>query len=170
MRDPKKISHQQVAEAGEHYALYRLYELGFVGGQAPRGSAETDLLVMWPDGTNVAIVQVKTRSAKPPDGGWHMQPKHERIARDNLFYVFIGLETDPPLCYVIPSKVVADVIRLSHAIWLDTPGKGRRPHKDSNVRRLCPAYKGLIVPGYQDGWIEQYRDAWHLLNPEKQSA
>src|ERR671910_471711 len=98
MRDPAKISHQQVSEAGEHYALYRLYVLGYVGGQAPSGMAETDLLVMRPDGTNVATVQVKTRSSEPPDGGWHMQVKHEAIARDNLFYVFIGLETDPPLC------------------------------------------------------------------------
>ena len=165
MRDPEKISHQQVSEAGEHFVLYRLYALGYVGGQAPRGMAETDLLVMRPDGTNVATVQVKTRSQVGADHGWPMAQKHEGIARNNLFHVFVGLETDPPLCYVIPSQVVAEVIRRDHATWLDTPGRGGRPHQDNNMRKLRPTMRGSL-----DGWIDQYRDAWHLLNPEEIAA
>jgi hypothetical protein len=35
------LSTQQVGEAGEHYALYRLYTLDHVGVQAPRGMAES---------------------------------------------------------------------------------------------------------------------------------
>ena len=83
-------------------------------------------------------------------------------ARDNLFYVFIGLETDPPLCYVIPSRVVADVIHLSHAVWLATPVKAAG-HQDTDVRRLLPDFKRLAVTGCESGWIGQYRGAWDLL-------
>lgn len=166
VRDPEKISTHQVAEAGEHYVLYRLYLLGLVGGQAPRGMAETDLLVMRPDGREVATVQVKTRSSLPRDSGWHMQQKHENIVRDNLWYVFVGLETNPPLSYVIYSGVVAEVISRAHRTWLSTPGRGGHERKDSKFRRLCPDYS-LDVPGYPVGWIEQYREGWDVFKSLK---
>lgn len=157
------LNQQQVSEAGEHYVLYRLYLLGLVGGQAPRGMPETDLLVMRPDGEHVATVQVKARSKSPRDGGWHMQAKHEYVVRPKLFYVFVGLETSPPVSYVIPSAVVAEVIARAHRTWLNAPGRGGRAHRDSSFRRLCPDY-GLPVPGYPAGWAETYRERWDLLD------
>ncbi len=162
MRDPQRITHQQVSEAGENYVLYRLYLMGLVGGQAPRGMPETDLLVMDRDGNALATVQVKARLEKPRDGGWHMQKKHEQIVTPRLFYVFVGFETEPPLSYVIPSAIVADAVRDVHLAWLRAPGKNGKQHNDSSFRRLVGS-PGLDIPEFPDGWIEKYRDGWEML-------
>jgi hypothetical protein len=129
---------------------------------------ETDLLVMRPDGTHVATVQVKARSTLPHDGGWHMQEKHERIVRPNLFYVFVGFETQPPVSYVIPSAVVAEAIGCAHQKWLKIPGHGGRAHKETKFRRLRRDY-GMPVPGYPAGWADQYLEKWDILNGAQES-
>lgn len=158
------VSQQQIAEAGEHYVLHRLYLRGLVGGQAPRGMAETDLLVMRPDGTDVATVQVKSRRERPPDGGWHMQAKHEQIVRDNLVYVFVCFGDVHPLSYVIPSAVVADAVAKRHQAWLKQPGRAGQPHRDNAFRRLCPTRADrLDVPDYPEGWLDPYDGFWDLI-------
>lgn len=158
------ISQQQVSEAGEHFVLHKLYLLDLVGGQAPRGMAETDLLVMRRDGSGVATVQVKARRERPADGGWMMREKHERIVRDNLWYVFVCFGSTHPLCYVIPSNVVADAVAKRHQAWLAQPGRGGQQHRDSAFRRLCPTDSTkLDVPGYADGWMTRFEEGWSAL-------
>jgi hypothetical protein len=45
-----------------------------------------------------------------------MNQKHEGLVDDRLYYVFVDMENpDHPLCFIIPSKIVADVVRTSHA-------------------------------------------------------
>ena len=102
-----------------------------------------DILVTDENNHKLCAIQVKTRRNIGYDKGWHMKPKHEVMIVGDLFYVFADVgkkPSDPTICYVLPSKVVADCIRLCHQVWLDTPGRGGRPHKDSNVRRLLPDY------------------------------
>jgi hypothetical protein len=150
------------AEAGEHYVLFRLYRQGVLAGQAPRGTSAVDLLVQRPDRTSVEV-QVKTRAKHAADGGWHLRAKHETMKRPRLLYAFLNVE-DPlnPVAYVVPSAKVAEVISNTHRVWLKTPGKGGKAHKDSDVRRLCPSYGNLDVP-YQEGWLEEYRERWDLI-------
>lgn len=157
------LSQQQVSEAGEHYVLYSLYMRGMVGGQAPRGMPETDLLVMTPEGATVATVQVKARSvARGRTPGWHMQAKHEQMIRNNLYYVFVGLEVNPPLTYIIPSRVVADVVSEAHRAWLATPGHSGQQRNNSKFRWITSDYK-LPLENYPPGWIERYRERWDLV-------
>jgi hypothetical protein len=33
---------------------------------------------------------------------------------------------------------------------------------NNRVRRVLPAYRHE-VPGFEPGWMEHYRDAWHLV-------
>ena len=134
-----------------------------------------DILVTDEDNHKLCAVQVKTRRDIGHDRGWHMKPKHESMFVDDLFYVFVDVgkhPSDPTTCYVLPSKVVADCIRLCHQVWLDTPGRGGRPHKDSNVRQLLPDYSFIkpisqegkvIVEKYRSGWLTRYRECWSLL-------
>jgi hypothetical protein len=151
------------AEAGEHFVLHKLYLLDLVGGQAPRGMAETDLLVMRRDGSDVATVQVKARRERPADRRVDAR-KHEDIIRDNLWYVFVCFGGDHPLCYVIPSAVVAHAVAKRHKAWLERPGRSGQQHRDSAFRRLCPTDSAkLDVPGYPDGWMDKYMEDWHPL-------
>lgn len=153
-----------VGPAGEHYVLFRLYQQGLLASLAPPGSPDVDILVLSPDQTVVASIQVKTRTYGR-DRGWHMGKKHESIREERLFYAFVDLEAElePPTTYVVPSRTVAEIISKSHRAWLNTPGRDGKAHKDSKFRRLLPDYSPLDVPGYQGTWLKQYRESWDLL-------
>ena len=111
-----------VGPAGEHYVLYRLHAMGLLASLAPRGAPTVDILVLSPDETVVATVQVKARTYSS-DGGWHMGQKHESIALPGCFYAFVDFEPEVPVTYIVPSAVVADVVTKSHQAWLASPGK-----------------------------------------------
>src|SRR5208283_4655124 len=60
------------------------------------------------------------------DKGWHMKPKHADLRRDSLFYCFVDFVKGPesrPVTYVVPSRVIADVLSYVHPAWLAVPGK-----------------------------------------------
>ena len=171
-----------VGAAGEYHVLSQLLRRGWIAALAPDGAPNMDILVTDENSQKLCAIQVKTRRDIGKDKGWHMKPKHETMFGDDLFYVFVDVgkrPSDPTTSYVLPSKVVADCIRRCHQVWLDTPGQGGRPHKDSNVRRLVPDYSNIrpitdegksIIERYQDGWLEQYRENWNTLGlPEADS-
>ncbi|MDE0531051.1 MAG: hypothetical protein OXI01_06325 [Albidovulum sp.] len=136
-----KIDTRIVGSAGEHHVLSQLLRRGWVAAKAPEGAPNMDILVTDKSSRRLCAIQVKTRRDIGTDKGWHMQPKHETMIADDLFYVFVdvgGKPSDSTACYILPSRVVADSIRECHRVWLETPGRGGRPHKDSNVRRFLP--------------------------------
>jgi hypothetical protein len=65
----------------------------------------------------------------------------------------------PPVTYIVPSEVVANVLKKSHAEWLNIPGRLGQAHRDNDVRRLSSDYT-YPVPGYPSGWLERYREPW----------
>jgi len=146
--------------AGEHYVLYKLHRAGILAAQSPAGARDADILVFDEFG-NGRRVQVKTRT-HGADGGWHMSLKHESMRDSGLIYAFVDLEPEPPTVYLVPSGVVADVVALAHQGWLGAPGKGGRPRRDTDFRRLRPEYP-YPVEGFVGQWLEQYRDRWDLL-------
>lgn len=150
-----------VGSAGEHFVLYQLHRRNLLAAQAPRGFKAVDILVLNPDRSVIASIQVKTRSSGD-DGGWHMKKKHESLMLPGLFYCFVDLEPTQPNVYVVPCAIVAEVVTKSHAAWLAAPGRGGKPHNDNDMRRVLPAYK-FAVDGYSDGWMEDYWDRWDLL-------
>ncbi len=151
-----------VGPAGEHYVLFRLYEQGMLASLAPPGAPTVDILVMAPDETVVATLQVKTRTYGA-DGGWHMSEKHERFVQPRCFYALVDLEPSAPVTYLAPSRVVADVLAKSHRKWLSTPGKRGQRRKDTKMRRIRPSYPDP-VEDYPTGWLEQYRERWDFLS------
>ena len=98
---------QLVGAAGEHLVLSRLLALGVLAAQAPRGARKADILVNHLDDRSSSLIQVKTRSGKGSDGGWHMKAKHEEIEDPDLFYCFVDLGKEHPTIHVVPAKVVA---------------------------------------------------------------
>lgn len=167
----KVTSHSTLTgAAGQHYVLCQLLRHGWVAALAPEGVPHVDIIVTDSKANRQCAIQVKTRSGKGHDKGWHMKAKHEKLVSKTLFYCFVDFGDDSPTTYVIPAKVVASKIRLSHEIWLHKRGKNNRKHKDNPIRRLLPDYsitiknlspKELKVLG--PGWIEQYREKWNIL-------
>ena len=160
MADQKKSSNVLTGAAGEHYVLYRLFKEGILAGQPPNGVADIDLLVLDEDANIVTNLQVKTTKGT---SGWMMGEKHEKVISDRLFYIFVNLGIDPPECFVIPSEVVAKHCADSHRIWLATPGRNGRMHKDTSMRRITPNLP-FEVPGFPHGWMNKYKEAWSLLS------
>lgn len=156
--------------AGEHFVMCQLLRHGLIAALAPAGVPNADIVVTDDIGDRLCAIQVKTRTDKGSDGGWHMGRKHEGIFSDRLFYVFLdfGLDlTTQPKCYIIPSGTVASVIKTSHQAWLSEPGKKGQQRKDTDFRRMLPDYDRMgLVFGFGAGWMERYYENWDILRLE----
>lgn len=152
-----------VGEAGEHLVLSRLLSRDLLASQAPRGTRKVDVLVNPLDGGKPRLIQVKTRSAVGNSLGWHMSLKHESISEKDLFYCFVNLELISPSVYVIPSRIVAKVVRDSHGEWLKTPSQKGQKHNDTEMRRIKNDY-GPNFKSIKPGWMDKYLEAWDHLD------
>lgn len=155
--------------AGEHFIMGELLRRGYIAALAPQGVPNTDIVVTDLTGHRLCTIQVKSRRDLGSDGGWHMKAKHEEILGERLFYCFVDFGKSPedrPSVFVMPSATVARVLAESHAAWLSNPGKGGRQRKQTAMRRLVPDYTYAFKPQpnpYPSGWMDEYRDAWHLI-------
>ena len=158
-----KSDTQLVGAAGEHLVLSRLLARGILAAQAPRGTRKADILVNHLDGKAPCLIQVKTRSGKGADGGWHMKAKHEDIKDKDMFYCFVGLGEADSDIYIIPAAKVAKVVRDSHATWLKTPGAKGQKHNDTDMRRIKNRYN-MKISSAPEGWMDKYLEQWNQLN------
>lgn len=178
----KKIPTSIIGAAGEHYVLSQLLRRGWIAALVPAGAPDMDILVTDKDGRKQCAVQVKTRRGKIGFGNWPMRKKHEEPIA-NLFYVFVDFgesPSDAPVCYILRSQVIADVLRLSHSLWLKILGRNDRRRNDSLGRRMCHDYSSLkaktkqkteketeeekdFVNRHGSGWMKEHRDAWDIL-------
>jgi hypothetical protein len=150
--------------AGEHYVMYCLLRRDLIAALAPAGVPNADIIVTDTIGDKLCAIQVKARTKPGADRGWHMGEKHEKIASPNIYYCFVGFETDPPRCWIVPSATVADVLKRSHAHWQKTPGRNGQPHKPTNVRRFCESYDhNKFADGFSLGWLDSFKDKWEPL-------
>lgn len=176
-----KVSSVILGASGEHYVMAELLRRGLIAAKAPEGVPNFDIVITDINGERLAAIQVKTRrDYRGGDKGWHMKAKHDTLVADRMFYVFVDVgsnENSSVSFYVIPSRVVAEACRMSHQIWLQTPGVNGRPHMDSEIRRLLPNYlrndrmqllsaKKAFMDTHSDGWMEQYRNNWNLISQE----
>ncbi|MFC7611767.1 hypothetical protein [Teichococcus aestuarii] len=103
-----------------------------------------------------------------------MSRKHESIASQNLFYAFVDFGADLsalPMCFIVPSTIVATVIASTHQAWLAAPGKSGQQRTDTDFRRFLPDYD-RVDPGlgYSKGWLEPYREKWSLIEEQGDMA
>lgn len=159
-----KRDKQLIGAAGEHLVLSRLLSRGLLASQAPRGTRTADILVNPLDGGRPLLIQVKTRSGTGTDRKrWAMTAKNEEIVSPDIFYCFVDLEdVDNPDVYVIPSKIVSQVIKVGHAKWLRQPGARGQKHNDSDMRSLSNMPR--IETRYSfPGWMDKYLENWDLI-------
>lgn len=165
MAKKEKPDKQLVGAAGEHLVLSRLLSRGLLASQAPRGTRQVDILVNPLDGGRPLHIQVKTRSGTGTDRKrWAMTVKNEEISSPEIYYCLVDLEDiDNPDVYVIPSKIVAQVIKDGHAKWLKQPGARGQKHNDSDMRSLSNSPR--IETKYAfDGWMDKYLEAWDQID------
>jgi len=136
--------------AGEYFVAAELSRRGYIASITLRNTRGVDILASNEMASRQVGIQVKSNQGDSRD--WILNPKAEGYFADNLFYAFVNLRTsqERPDFFIVPSKVVADHVRVGHARWLETPGKQGQQHKDSNVRKFR-----------DDGGI--YLEAWDLL-------
>ena len=162
--------------AGEYFVMSELLRRGYIAALAPAGVPNADIVVTDIEGARLCSIQVKTRRDIGADGGWHMKAKHEYIASDRLFYCFVDFGksfADAPKVFVIPSVLVAKVLKESHHKWLSTPGAKGQARKDSVMRRLLPDYERIFGSQgnpYPTGWLNEYRNAWSMLRLNRQEV
>lgn len=160
----KRVNTTILGAAAEHYVMCQLLRRGMIAALAPAGVPDADIIVSNRLGSSLAAVQVKARN-NVGNGGWVLKAKHETIRRALLFYAFVdfgaSLETAPQ-CWIVPSATVAEVIKENHDAWLATPGRNGQAHRDTEMRSLMHDYsrRGL---GRARGWLDPYREAWHLV-------
>lgn len=125
-----------IGAAGEHYVMCQLLRRDLIAALAPTGVPNADIVVTDKVGDRLFAIQVKVRTDDGERDAWHMKAKHEEILSPSLFYSFVdfgGSLTAQPKCWVVPSKTVAKVRKLSHQNWLATPG----PRGESTMTPKC---------------------------------
>ena len=94
-----------------------------------------------------------------------MKANHESYSDDHSYWAFVDLKPEVPVTYVMPGRRAAPriAIRALHAAWLAVPGRKGQPHQDNNVRKLLP-FTNPPIPEAPPGWLDEYKEAWHLLS------
>jgi hypothetical protein len=163
---PQPSNSTILGAAAEHYVMCQLLRRQMIAALAPAGVPDADIIVSDRIGSTLAAIQVKARRNIGTDRGWHMKEKHETMVRTLLFYSFVDFGKavmDAPKCWVVPSKIVASILALSHKTWLARPGVNGRRHNPTVMRRFLPDYSHLELQNYQEGWLGPYLEAWHLI-------
>jgi hypothetical protein len=93
------------------------------------------MLVARADASESVGIQVKTNQGSQKV--WLLDKKSEESGSENLVYVFVNLNgAGTPEFHVVPSQVVADYARKSHADYLAGSAKRGGVRKDSSMRKF----------------------------------
>jgi hypothetical protein len=166
--------------SGEYLVLSHLLRLNFIAGKAPDNTKDYDLIVHNKDGTSSSSIQVKTTLKKD---AWILKKKHEEPIKNLVFcFVYMSKDSDKSEIFVIDSKTVSNFVKTGHKIWLKLPGLKGQKHNDTMMRQLTrDPFKNVVrktknykeyltkeeikfLEEYSSGWMDKYKDAWHLIN------
>ena len=147
--------------ASQFFVAGELCRRGYSAVVTLGNTPNTDVLCSNIAGTRFVHIQVKT--FVPGNRTCSVGLKAEKDFGPKFFWVLGGIPQpgqDRDFEYfVIPSRVMAKNVAKAHGLWLRTPGKDGRPHKQNSVRTVhLPPFKSF------SGWsIARYRDRWDLI-------
>lgn len=128
-----KISGILSGVAGEHFVAAELSRRGYIASLTSKNTKGIDLLASNEVASKTVGIQVKTNQGSRK--AWLLNEKCEDFYSDTLHYVFVNLNgLSAPDFYIVPSTIVAEHIKKSHQVWLNTPGRSGEPHKDTSMR------------------------------------
>ena len=132
MASGNKIS---TGNAGEYFVAGELERHGFTVAVPMSNVKDFDILAIDRDSYAQFAIQVKTTGLKHKK--WALTKKSEELVGDNIIYFFVTLnELDPPEYHIIPSNMLAEIVKQSYQEWLNTPGKKIQAHNDTNIRNF----------------------------------
>ena len=136
--------------AGEYYAAAELSRRGFIATVTIRNAERIDIMASRPEGGRTLQIQVKTIQGDAPK--WVLRDKCENHHSPDFFYILVRLGKlgTRPNFHIVPSKVIAEVVKSSHAIWLGGTKKDGSARKDSSIRNFLD-FEG------------KFKEAWSLL-------
>lgn len=148
-----KISNNDIGISGEFYIAHILAKKGFKVSVTLGRTEGFDLFVQNPNGINMTI-SVKTTRLKISKY-FMMGKKADTLIDEHLFYAFVklNLPDDIPEFWIVPSKVVAPIIKKAHDIWLTTPAKSGVAHKETSMR----LFRLENHPLFPEDWEEQLK-------------
>jgi len=133
MKDGKP-DNNNIGNAGEYFIASILSSKGYVT-TITLGRAEAyDIIAIRPDGKTVKI-QVKT--AWYDNHVFRLSEKDGNEERDlEYFYAFVTLKENKKLWeyYIVPTKIVAKLVKETHENWLKCVGKKGQKHNDTTMR------------------------------------
>ncbi len=182
-------SNAVVGAAGENLVLSHLLRLNYIAGLAPYNTKDYDLIILSEDETVAKSIQVKTAlftdEIRTTDYKWILNKKHETDI-NNLIFCFVSMSTKSSdnKIYVMDSKKVSEVTKMSHRIYLKLPGVKGQTHNESSMRIMSSNYLSLVtnkknvnkieeyldnneldfLEKHSEGWLEEYLDNWDILD------
>lgn len=141
----KKLNNNFVALAGEFSVLSQLALRGYDANMTLGHTKGVDILVSDSEADKMFKLEVKTNYMSSRSAGgssrlfgryvsaWIMNEKHEQIKDSNLFYCFVNINRQGQSFryFIVPSKVVAQYVRMQHKLWLDE----KDTHSRNNTMR-----------------------------------
>ena len=130
-----KLNNSLIGVTGEYFVAAELSKMGYIASITLRNTKGVDILCSNENATKTVGIQVKTHDSETRE--WILDKKAEDYIAKNLFYVFVTLNNRErsPDFFVVPSEIVANIIKQSHKTWLEKPNKKGGKHKDSRMRK-----------------------------------
>jgi hypothetical protein len=140
-----------LGEAAEHLVISRLLRLGYVASQAPRTWRADDVLV--DQGPSFQVKATRSKKLR-----WMVGKIPQR---DNQIWALVDFrEEQQPVVYVLTNEEIRAVNDAQSSAFES------RNFKDVGIYVLSDPWPTKIkVEGYQDGWLEQYREKWREKLP-----
>ena len=146
-----KVSSNNIGISGEFFIAHVLAKHNFKVNVSLGRTEGFDLFVQNPSGVNITI-SVKTTYLKI-NKFLLMNKKADTLIDDYLFYAFVRLNMpdDEPEFWIVPSKVVAPVIKKAHEVWMEGTAKDGTPHQENPLRNF------YLISRYNfpNDWAEQ---------------
>ena len=148
-----------IGNAGEYYVLAELLKRDVIAAIAPRNAPSFDILATKADKT--IKIRVKTKSEQYPVWQWSIK-KDGSIFRDlnknEDFTILVDLakETKDLKFYIVPTRVIDQLLKEDFNIWINAPGKNNRPHSRENKKRHLDQDKYA-------NQLQEYLDNWEIL-------
>ena len=132
-----KSNNTQIGIIGEYSVAAELSKRGFTASLTLKNAEAVDILVVAENTHKLLGIQVKTRTFNKDK--WVLNEKNENLYAENLYYVFVKLdkEQNPYEYHIVPSEVVAKIVKEKYDQWIKKtgkkPGKGMRFFKDEYI-------------------------------------
>ncbi len=150
-----------VGNAGEHYVMAELLKRGVIAALAPRNSPAYDVLATL--GLATARIRVKTKSKD--QRGWQWNAKKDGTIFPQLLdqgdftvLVHLAMNTADLAFFVVPTRLLNEVLVEDFRTWIETPGVHGQPHDPDNTYRfLVYTQHAAFLDPFKGKWDELWK-------------